>query len=126
MRYVGYAWRVLIGLIELAVVWALVNATHTKFEEIVVGGLIVIYASVLGSFKLLGRAQLELATKQWEYLIALGKLLNDPNADSYSEVIKEQAERTSESAAAFWINVVFNSLVGLIGFVVLFLAAINS
>jgi hypothetical protein len=48
MRYVGYAWKILVGL---AFALALLRATHTVFETIVVAGLLVVYAGIVGSFK---------------------------------------------------------------------------
>jgi hypothetical protein len=51
MRYVGYAWKILVGLVSLAFALALLRATHTVFETIVVAGLLVVYAGIVGSFK---------------------------------------------------------------------------
>jgi hypothetical protein len=55
--------------------------------------------SVVSSFNSV--ALLELAIKQWGFLISLGKLLNHPKSDFYATAMEEEAERTRNRATSF-------------------------
>jgi hypothetical protein len=126
MRYVGIAWIVVRGLIELAVVAALLHATHSAFETMVMGALVVIYAAIVGTFKGLGRSLLHVSHKQLEFFITIGTLLKHPDLEIYSAALKEEDEETQKAQTSFTISVVFNWLVGLIGTLALLLTALRS
>ena len=126
MRYVGYAWSILVGLVTLAVVAALLHATRSPFETMVMGALIVIYAAILSTFKVLGRSLLHVSHKQLEFFITIGTLLKHPNLEIYSAALKEEDAETHEAQTSFTISLVFNWLIGLIGTLALLLTALKA
>ena len=56
MRYVSYVWRVVGGLIYLAVVIGALSIATTRFETLVIAGIVQLYAAVLYNFSLIGVA----------------------------------------------------------------------
>jgi hypothetical protein len=56
VRYVSYVWRVVVGLIYLAVVIGALSTATTRFETLVMAGIVQLYAAVLYNFSLIGVA----------------------------------------------------------------------
>lgn len=56
MRYVSYVWRVVVGLIYLAVVIGALSIATTRFETLVLAGIVQLYAAVLYNFSVIGIA----------------------------------------------------------------------
>ncbi len=56
MRYVSYVWRVVVGLIYLAVVIGALSIATTRFETLVLAGMVQLYAAVLYNFSVIGVA----------------------------------------------------------------------
>jgi hypothetical protein len=56
VRYVTYAWRVVVGLSYLAVVIGVLSSATTRFETLVLAGMVQLYAAVLYNFSVLGGA----------------------------------------------------------------------
>lgn len=56
MRYVTYVWRVLTGLAYLAVAIGILSVATTRFETLVLAGMIQLYAAVLYNFSVIGIA----------------------------------------------------------------------
>lgn len=56
MRYVPYVWRVVVGLIYLAVVIGILSIATTRFETVVLAGMVQLYAAVLYNFSVIGVA----------------------------------------------------------------------
>ena len=56
MRYVSYVWRVVVGLIYLAVVIGALSIATTRFETLVLAGIAQLYAAVLYNFSVIGIA----------------------------------------------------------------------
>ena len=55
MKYLAIAWNVLLALIYVAVVIGILSAAESRFETLVLAGLIQIYAGVLYNFSLIGQ-----------------------------------------------------------------------
>jgi hypothetical protein len=56
VRYVSYVWRVVVGLIYLAVVIGALSTATARFETLVMAGIVQLYAAVLYNFSLIGVA----------------------------------------------------------------------
>jgi hypothetical protein len=56
MKYLRYAWRVLVSLLYLILVVAALATTRTRFETLVLGGLVRVFTAVLYNFSLIGMA----------------------------------------------------------------------
>lgn len=56
MKYLALAWNVLLALTYVAVAIGILSAAESKFETLVLAGLIQLYAAVLYNFSLLGAA----------------------------------------------------------------------
>lgn len=54
MKYLSIVWNILLALIYLALVIGILSAAGSKFEILVLAGLIEMYAAVLFNFSLLG------------------------------------------------------------------------
>lgn len=126
MRYVSYAWSVLKGLVALAVVAALLHVTNSRFETMVMGALIVIYASIVASFQALGRSLLHVSHKQLDFFVQIGTQVKHPSLEVYSAALKEEDEETKQALPSFYISATFNWVIGLIGTVALLLTALKA
>ena len=69
MRFLGYLWKVLISLVAVAVALAMLHAAHSQFETIVISTLVIIYASVIGSFQALGRGVIYVGRTQLDVVV---------------------------------------------------------
>ena len=56
MTYLKYIWRILIGLVYLGVVVAILSTSTTKFETLVLAGMVELYATVLYNSSVIGAA----------------------------------------------------------------------
>jgi hypothetical protein len=56
MKYLAIAWNVLLALIYAAVVIGILSVAESRFETLVLAGLIQLYAAVLYNFSLQGAA----------------------------------------------------------------------
>ena len=56
MKYITYAWRVVVGLIYLTIVIGILSVATTRFETVVLAGMIQLYAAVLYNFSVMGVA----------------------------------------------------------------------
>ena len=54
MKHLAITWNVIGGLINIAVVIGILSVAESKFETIVLAGLIELYVTVLFNFSLLG------------------------------------------------------------------------
>jgi hypothetical protein len=55
MKYLASAWNVLLAVIYVAVVVGILSAAESRFETLVLAGLIQLYAAVLYNFSLIGQ-----------------------------------------------------------------------
>jgi hypothetical protein len=55
MKYLTIAWNVLVALIYIALVIGILSMAESKFETLVLAGLIQLYAMALYNFSLLGQ-----------------------------------------------------------------------
>ena len=54
MRFLKYGLRVLGGLAYLAIVIGILSAASTRFETLVLAGMVQIYATLLDNFSVIG------------------------------------------------------------------------
>ena len=125
MAWFSYVWRVVVGLIQIFVVLALIHATQTKFETMAMAGMVVIYASIVGTFQTLGRGMIHISHKQLEHYISIGTLLKHENLHWQSEALKEEAEEMGKAKGTWFISSTINWLIGLIGTVTLLVTALT-
>ncbi len=86
---------------------------RSPFETIVVSALVLIYVSVIGSYKVLGYS----LSKKWHLdstrYIAIAKALR-LNTELEEEALKEDKQEDQKAQSAYWISVGFNMVFGLI------------
>jgi hypothetical protein len=105
MRVVKILWRILIGLVELFVAWAVFNAADTKFEAVVLSILVLVYADFLSKFSMIGRALDEATIHRNAQYLELAKLLEHPRVPELEESVKKASEGNAEVyGATWWIN----------------------
>jgi hypothetical protein len=56
MTRLKYVWHTLMGLVYLGVVVAVLSVARTRFEALVLAGLVEVYAAVLYNFSVVGTA----------------------------------------------------------------------
>jgi hypothetical protein len=56
VKYITVAWRVLLGLAYLAVVIGVLSVASTRFETLILAGIVQLYAAVLYNFSLIAVA----------------------------------------------------------------------
>lgn len=56
MKYVTYRWRVVMGLVYLGIVIGILSVAATRFETVVLAGMVELYAVVFYNFSLIGVA----------------------------------------------------------------------
>jgi hypothetical protein len=56
VRYLGYVWHGLMGLVYLVIVIGVLSVANSRFETLVLAGLIQLYAAVLYNSSVIGAA----------------------------------------------------------------------
>jgi hypothetical protein len=56
VKYLSYIWRTVVGLVYLGLVIAVLSAATTRFETLVLAGMVQLYAAVLYNFSVIGAA----------------------------------------------------------------------
>jgi hypothetical protein len=56
VTYLRYIWRTLCGLVYLGIVVAVLSVPTTKFDTLVIAGMVYIFATLLHNFSLIGTA----------------------------------------------------------------------
>jgi hypothetical protein len=119
----GYAWRVLVNLIRLAIVLAVFSSLHTQFEFIVVSILGFIYLTIatVGSLHVMMSTQVALAFDR--DLTRIRSLLGDETVDDHKAEMEEQSKVINRQFnKVYFIDMVFNSIIWIICFYHLFFA----
>jgi hypothetical protein len=102
-----------VNLVTGAVILAMLHFANSRFETIVVSALVIIYATVIGTYMSLGYV----LSRKWNIdltrHIAIAKALH-LNTALEEEVQKENEEEDAKSRTSFWITATFNWLFGLI------------
>lgn len=115
MRYLAYAWRVVAGLIYLAVVIGVLSVATTRFETIVLAGMVQIYAVVLYNFSVAG-----VATDVNNYaglvrfrILATTQGLTENEDGNFQEQEEALAEQLKRDGVAIQIQRLSNAVVSL-------------
>ncbi len=111
VRWLSYSWGIIIGIIELFVAVSILSAATSRFEEIVISSLVILYVSIRGigsGLFFTTFEQLQKADKQFLYLL---KTINSGAFESQKselrEVIKEDNGKTNKAKVKVYISVVF-------------------
>lgn len=115
VRYVGYAWRILVGLIYLTVVIGVLSVAATRFETVVLAGMVQLYAAVLYNFSVTG-----VATDVNNYagfvrfrVLAAGQGITENEDGTFQEQEEALAARLKKDAVAIQIQRFSNAAVSL-------------
>lgn len=100
----GHLWAVVVNLIEIAVVLAMFSAAGTRFETIVVAGLVLIYQAVIFSMATTTVIGIERAVIVARFFLRILRLLNDREVPSDEEGLKEAVERYDAITVRYYIN----------------------
>jgi hypothetical protein len=115
MRYLAYAWRIVVGVIYLAVVIGVFSVTTTRFETVVLAGIVQLYAAVLYNFSVMG-----VATDVNNYagfvrfrILATAAGITENEDGSFGEQEEALAERLKKDGLAIQIQRFSNAAVSL-------------
>ena len=113
MRLFSMVWQILVYLAMSAVILAMFHIANSQFETVVISALVLIYASVISSYRALGYV----LSRKWNIdlmrHIAIAKSLQ-LNTEIEEEAQKENLEEDHASQTKFRIATGFNMLFGLI------------
>ena len=115
MRYVPYVWRVVVGLIYLAVVIGILSIATTRFETVVLAGMVQLYAAVLYNFSVIG-----VATDVNNYaafvrfrILATAQGITENEDDTFQEQEEALAARLKTDNRAIFMHRLSNGAVSL-------------
>jgi hypothetical protein len=115
VRYVAYAWRIVVGVIYLAVVIGILSVTTTRFETLALAGMVQLYAAVLYNFSVMG-----VATDVNNYagfvrfrILATAAGITENEDGSFEEQEEALAERFKRDGVAIQIQRFSNAVVSL-------------
>jgi hypothetical protein len=115
LRYVSYAWRIVVGVIYLAVVIGILSGTATRFETLVLAAMVQLYTAVLYNFSLIG-----VATDVNNYagfvrfrILAAALGVTENEDGQFQEQEEALAERLKKDSVQIQIQRFFNAAVSL-------------
>ena len=115
MRYLRYMWRVFGGLVYLGFVIAILSASTTKFETLVLAGMVQIYAAVLYNSSVIG-----VATDSNNYaafvrfrVLAAAQGVTENEDGTFADQEKALADLLTGSATPMLISRIANAAVSL-------------
>jgi len=113
MKWVSYAWTVLVGLITFAIAVILLMKFSSHFERTVVDLLVMIYLMIDGSFVGTGLAAIERAKLEHTRFVTLMKRLGSTEFDDEDtkEVLEEQHQTLQRSTVRIYIRGTVVSLI---------------
>lgn len=115
MKLLKYGWRVLMGLAYLAVVIGILSAASTRFETLVLAGMVEIYVTLVYYFSeaaviatLNNRAGLVRFM-----ILAKAQGITGNEDGTFEEQDKELVESIKKVTPAIWINRISNAAVSI-------------
>jgi hypothetical protein len=115
MRYAAFVWRIMAGLLYFGIVIRILSAATTKFETLVLAGMVQLYAAVLYNFSLIG-----VVTDTNNYagfvrfrILAEAQGITENEDGRFEEQEKAIAERLKKDNTAIVINRISNAAVSL-------------
>jgi pheromone shutdown protein TraB len=120
MRWLGYAWTVIVNLITIGVVLAIYGKVSADFEVIVVSILILTYLSIQSFSMIYGKTITATAFGLDNEFKRLRKLLKDEPRNDELEEIKEAKKKVDNSMIKMYINAGFLFIIYLIALFHLF------
>lgn len=136
VKIFGYAWKIILGLINVIVASAVFSVASTKFETVALAVLVLIYLNVLSFSAIWGLTEMRVAEALDEEFKTIKKLLNfksdgkgdndeDYTEEGLKEIQKERKDAKNYLMGKFYINIGFQLIVYVIALFHL-LAAISS
>jgi|SRR5215472_7665621 len=110
------AWYVLLELVYLAVVIGILSAAESRFETLVLAGLVQLYAVVLFNFSALSEAantNAVVAFIAFRHLAAPLGITKDEHGDALIDIEKAKAEEVKILRPKIWIHQIGNAAVSL-------------
>ena len=126
MKFIGILWNISKNIIALAILLGALSVTSTPFEQVAVGGLGLIYASVVMSYLSLVKSQIEgRLTHKEQFQRALKTI--DPKADlsGEQELLAEEQQALYASSTNYLINVLGSAALWCFALVAVILAVLK-
>lgn len=99
-----YFWTIFKALIAIVVAVGCFSVAEGKFQTVVVGILVAIYAQVVTSYMLWGRMKVAETVSFSEQFVTVRRLLNDQQTDEETASAAEAIKTLKGSQGHFYIN----------------------
>ena len=122
MKWLTIGWAVIVGVVEVVLVYSIAQAGNDRFESLVLGSLIVIYVTIKSMAAGLGYIKITESVPEVEYRLRVLRLLKDSEfqADDFKEEISRASEQVAKQKFKLYIDMGVNFVIYIIGLLALF------
>lgn len=100
-------WQVISKLVTLTVILIMLSVAHTDFQMIVVGGFILLYASVISILPMLDRLIMEQQQERLSQFVELSKMLNYEHVEYFETKNNDLKKHLDKRGSSITIDGVF-------------------